>query len=277
MHKKIIFIASVLVLMFAGTAFGVAMFNHNNSMGMDASKKTETAKRQSSARKIESKEKTEDVKKVIEEESKEELKEEQNIQTDEEKPEEPKQEEPKKDEPKPDVITIEDVEDTEAIAFETTTKNEVNLKRGQIKVDREGVEGLRRIVTRMTYKNDELISSEEIYNEIEKEPVNQINLIGVSDFNLNEAYVQLYPNASVVRDGNTAPASMILVNDKFYMDFWRDPVTWSRIAPSKAVLVSGGSFNYGGITYEYRVGSVDEGYPLTSGFCNEYGLACGRW
>ena len=176
-----------------------------------------------------------------------------------------------------DVITSRDVESYEAIPFGTETANEVNLPRGQVKVAREGVEGSRKIVTRLTYRNGGLIGSEVIYSGVVREPANQMNLVGISDYNLNSSYIQFYPNASVSRNGSNAPAFMILVNGNYYVDFWYDPVVWNRIAPAAAVLVSGGSFSYSGETYKYNTGPLDSSYPLTEAFCAEYGLACGRW
>ena len=176
-----------------------------------------------------------------------------------------------------DDVTYGDVEDYEAIPFGVETVNEVNLPRGQVKVAREGAEGLRRIVTRLTYWNGDLAGSDVIDSEVVRDPVSQMNLLGVSDYNLNSSYIQFYPNASVSRSGSTAPAFMILVNGNYYVDFWYDPVVWNRIAPTAAVLVSGGSFNYNGETLSYNIGPLDSSYPLTEAFCVEYGLACGRW
>lgn len=278
MHRKIIFIVSGLVVVSTAAVFGIVAFTNSNSMGLNVPEKTEVAKHQSSVKKTETKKTVDDIKKIVEEENRGgELETEQVAEHEEEKPEELKQEEHREEEPKPDVITTEDVENEEPIAFGIATKNEANLKKGQIKVDREGVEGLRKIITRMTYKNNELISSEEISNEVVRAPVEQINLLGTSDFNLNNAYIQLYNSASVTRGGSEAPASMILVSGSYYIYFWFDPLTWDTYAPSKALLVSGGSFSYDGNDYGYNVGPLNSGYPLNETFCAKYGLACGRW
>lgn len=176
-----------------------------------------------------------------------------------------------------DQIITKEISEEEGIAFGIETRNEKNLPRGEVKVAEAGAEGLRRIDYRITYKNGELISKEEIGSFVVRDPVNQINLIGISDYNMNDSYIQLYPNASVSRDGASAPAFMILVNNSYYMDFWYDPVTWNRIAPSTAVLVSGGSFSYDGKSYGYNTGPLNSGYALSETFCARYGLACGRW
>lgn len=178
---------------------------------------------------------------------------------------------------KRDEITTRDEVKEEKIAFKTETKDEVNLPRGKVKVERTGENGIRKITTRLTYKNGKLVSSEVISSVVTKEPTTQINLVGTSDFNLNNSRIQLYPNASVTRDGNTAPAFMILVNGKYYIDFWYDPVSWTRFAPASAVAVSGGKFTYSGKTYSYTTGALDSNYALSETFCKEYGLSCGRW
>lgn len=176
------------------------------------------------------------------------------------------------------VTTYNDVVSEESIPFSVETRNEVNMPRGEVRVASVGANGTRRIVTRQTYQNGNLVAAEVIANDVMAEPVNQINLVGVSDYNLNNSYIQLYPNASVSRDGsNPAPAFMILVNGNYYMDFWYDPLTWHRYAPATALNVSGGSFSYDGLNFGYALGPLDSNYALSEAFCAEYRLACGRW
>lgn len=177
----------------------------------------------------------------------------------------------------PDVISYEETFSEEDIPFSVETRNEVNLPRGEVRVASAGANGRKRITNKLTYRNGNLISSEAISSEVIAEPVNQINLIGLSDYNLNSSYIQFYPNASVSRDGGSAPAFMILVNGNYYMDFWYDPITWHRYAPAAALQVTGGSFSYDGVNYSYIIGPLDSNYALSEAFCAEYGLACGRW
>lgn len=178
---------------------------------------------------------------------------------------------------KTDTITTRDVYTTEEISFETETRNEPNLPKGEVQTIRNGTAGLKKITSRETYKNGILISSEIINTEIVTEPISKINLLGTSDFNLNNSYIQLYPNAKVSRNGSEAPAFMILVNGAYYIDFWYDPITWKSYAPSTALIVSGGVFTYDGNTYSYSPGPLDNNFALSEAFCAEYGLACGRW
>ena len=179
--------------------------------------------------------------------------------------------------PKEDVITTKEIADDEAIPFQTETSNERDLPRGEVKVARAGINGTRRTIIKQTFKNGDLISSEIVSSDVIAEPVNQLNLIGISDFNLNNSYIQLYPTASVSREGSSAPASMVLVNGNYFINFWYDPITWARYAPASALLVSNGSFSYDGNSYGYDVGSPNTSYALTEAFCAEYGLACGWW
>lgn len=178
----------------------------------------------------------------------------------------------------PEVITTySDVASEESIPFSVETRSEVNLPRGEVRVSSAGANGTRRIVTRQTYQNGNLVAAEVVSSEVLAEPVNQVNLLGTSDYNMNNSYIQLYPNASVSRDGGVAPAFMILVNGNYYMDFWYDPLTWHRYAPAAALNVSGGSFSYDGLSYSYALGPLDSNYALSEAFCAEYRLACGRW
>ena len=267
--KTALVILVTLLLAFTTTITGLVVFSHGSDIGLKVPIKDEN---------IADVERDEEKNKKMDEEKK--AKEKQDEKKDDAKDEgtnktEDKTEEP--NEPEPEIITTEDVESEEAIPFETETTGEINLPRDEVRVTKEGVEGIRKIVTRLTYRNGELISSEVISSEVVREPVNQVALLGTADFNLSNSYIQLYPNASVTRNGEKAPAFMILVNGKYYMDFWYDPATWNRFAPAKAVPVDGGSFTYEGETYTYETGPLDNNYALSETFCAEYGLACGRW
>lgn len=176
-----------------------------------------------------------------------------------------------------DNITVSEEIREEEISYGAETRQEVNLPRGEVSVAQNGVTGIRQIVHRLTYKNGVLVSDEEVSSSIAREPENQINLVGVSDYNLNSSYIQLYPNASVSREDRSAPAVMILVDGNYYVNFWYDPITWEGYAPATALSVGGNSFSYNGLSYQYALGSLDSNYPLTDVFCNRYGLACGRW
>ena len=264
-HKipKIMTVATTFALITTGTTVGFILTNG----GDDEVRGTDTPVE------VEEPEKPEEEKKEVatETEKKEEEKETEPGAREEER------EISKTTDEKGSVVVTKSVTTEEEIAFGVETQLEVNLPRGEVRVAREGVPGRKRIVSEVVYKDDVLVSSEVVSTSVVAEPVNQINAIGISDYNLNDSYVQLYPYATIFRENKTAPATMIGVDGNYYLDFWRDPVSWVRMAPASAVLVSGGSFVYDGKNYEYALGPVDTGYALTEAFCIEYKLACGRW
>ena len=174
------------------------------------------------------------------------------------------------------IVTTEVFEDQD-IGFGVERQNEQNMPRGEVRVKQAGSFGTRRITYKLTYRNDRLESKEEIRSEVTREPVNQIDLVGTSDYNINTSYIQLYPNAKVLREGREGPAMMILVNGNYYIDFWHDPVSWKSYAPSVALQVGGGTFSYEGKSYKYELGPLDSSFRLNMEFCNEYKLACGSW
>lgn len=78
-------------------------------------------------------------------------------------------------------VTHKDVESTETISYKTINKDTSELYKGETKVDTDGENGVRTIVTRETYINGKLSSKKEVSNKITKEAVNEVVLNGTAE------------------------------------------------------------------------------------------------
>ena len=68
--------------------------------------------------------------------------------------------------------------DTEAVAFETITQNDSSISDGETVVSRSGVNGVRTITYEVEYTDGKETSRKKVSEEITKQPVNKIVLIG---------------------------------------------------------------------------------------------------
>ncbi|MBE5780912.1 MAG: DUF348 domain-containing protein [Clostridiales bacterium] len=75
-------------------------------------------------------------------------------------------------------VEVKTVTKTETVDYEIIYKNSSSLKKGTTKVSQKGKEGVRTIVTKVTYKDGKEVSTEEVSNEITTKPVNKIVLRG---------------------------------------------------------------------------------------------------
>ena len=75
-------------------------------------------------------------------------------------------------------VTYEDVKVTEEIPFETTKKDDSSLKKGTEKVETEGAVGERTITYKVKKVDGAEESREQISDEVTKEPVNEVILVG---------------------------------------------------------------------------------------------------
>ena len=82
---------------------------------------------------------------------------------------------------KPDVITTEEDTTEELIPFKTIEKKDPTLPLGTTKVSQKGVEGIKTIITEITYKNGQEDSRKIISEKITKAPIDEIILIGTKE------------------------------------------------------------------------------------------------
>ena len=75
-------------------------------------------------------------------------------------------------------VTYEEVKVTEEISFETTKKDDSSLKKGTEKVETEGAVGERTITYKVKKVDGAEESREQISDEVTKEPVNEVILVG---------------------------------------------------------------------------------------------------
>lgn len=75
-------------------------------------------------------------------------------------------------------VSYRDVTTTESVDYETVIKSDSSMYVGETKVETEGQEGERTIVTREKLVDGKVVETEEISNEITKEPVDKVVLEG---------------------------------------------------------------------------------------------------
>ena len=78
-------------------------------------------------------------------------------------------------------VEFKEVTTTEVIDYKTTYKDSDEIYEGSYETEVYGVEGERTIVTKEKYVNGELVSTEEISNEVTKEPVDAVILNGTKE------------------------------------------------------------------------------------------------
>ena len=78
-------------------------------------------------------------------------------------------------------VEFKTVTKTETIDYKTTYKDSDTLYEGEYETEVYGVEGERTIVTKEKYVNGEFVSSEEVSNEVTKEPVDAVILNGTKE------------------------------------------------------------------------------------------------
>ena len=113
-------------------------------------------------------------------------------------------------------VTYKNVTSKEKIAYKTETKETSQLYLGETKVEREGQNGERTIVTRQKYINGKLDSEKEISNKVTKKAVNEIVLSGTAEkinhiqTNYGEVSVNESENVLTDTNGNTVSYSRVL-------------------------------------------------------------------
>jgi len=80
-------------------------------------------------------------------------------------------------------ITTEIITKTERISFQTVEKKDEELEKGKTRVSQDGKNGERTITYEITYADEELISKEEINQEVTTEPIDKIIKIGTKEVN----------------------------------------------------------------------------------------------
>lgn len=186
----------------------------------------------------------------------------------------------------------------EEIAFKTTKQNEVNLKSGVKEVAQMGVKGEKTIVYEVTYdKKGKEISRKKVSEKITKEPVEQIEKIGVSDFNINTdmlTEVSFGPACTedqIITDSNGYKECdsqnypnlpqyyAVKINNSYYITSIKENGTNILSSNLKATEESAMlKAMFKGTQYYFYMSAGGGQYePLTQEICNEYNLSCGAW
>lgn len=118
-------------------------------------------------------------------------------------------------------VSYQEVTTTEAVAFETVKKEDSSMTKGATKVETEGREGVRTIVTREKWVDGERVETEEISNEITQEPVAKVVRVGTKPRVAGQAIVG--GNGTLIdQNGN--------------------PVSYSKVITGKCSAYTGGGY-----------------------------------
>lgn len=191
--------------------------------------------------------------------------------------------------------TTKEVTETVDINFETTKQNEVNMLKGTTSVVQEGQKGQKTIIYKVTYdSNGKEISKEKKSEKVTKEPINRIEKVGTSDFNMNKdmlteissgpvcAENQLTIDSNGFKECNNANTEYyaIKINTTYYITSFKENGseklnTLLRVTNNESpMLVS----TYNGIRYYFYMSAGGGQYELLNEeTCTRYNLKCGRW
>ncbi|MBM7643322.1 G5 domain-containing protein [Streptococcus loxodontisalivarius] len=100
-------------------------------------------------------------------------------------------------------ITSEDVTETQTIAFTKRTVEDPLLEKGQTKVTQVGQDGVLTTVTRNTYIDGQLASSEVISSTVTTEPVEEITAVGTLETDKGDSTSDELPEAKITSEDVT--------------------------------------------------------------------------
>ena len=191
----------------------------------------------------------------------------------------------------PSVETKEEVVvEIESISYQTKEVQEVNMKRGERKVTTAGVEGSKEVTYKVTYDNSHReIKREKLSEKITKNSVDEVVMVGISDYNINTSTYVEYAGPlcktlnsignmcdetemnfkAISVDSNpiiTCIAETCLTNQVNE----HISATWK---PNSVLLEA----TYQGETRYFFTNKAADTQKLTLEDCEKYGLACGSW
>lgn len=94
----------------------------------------------------------------------------------------------------------------EAVAYDTVEKQDSSLYQGNRKVETQGQNGLREIVTKEKYVNGQLVESQEVSSTVVQEPVDEVVRVGTKQEASYSSY-QAIDASGTVYDANGNPVS----------------------------------------------------------------------
>ena len=122
---------------------------------------------------------------------------------------------------------------TEEVTLEYITKyrNNAQLPKGTVQVVQEGREGKQQIVTKYTYKNEEIVSEEQISCKVTKSAINKIVEIGTGNYK-NNYKVKIGDKLYVTSDRLSIMSEPNENSQKVGTIFQKDEVTLTEIQNS---------------------------------------------
>lgn len=198
-----------------------------------------------------------------------------------------------KEDKKEEKTTTEEVTEIEEINFETTKENEVNMLNGTTKVVQDGKKGEKKVTYKVTYdSNGKEIKREKKSEKVTKDPVNQIEKVGTSDFNMNsdmltevswgpmctELTISEYGDKSC--EEGSLEYTAVKINNTYYITSITENDINIFTGLIKTTDTEGINLvaTYNGTKYYFYMSAGGGQYELlTEETCSGYALKCGRW
>lgn len=190
--------------------------------------------------------------------------------------------------------TTKEITEKTEVKYQTESRMDANKKSGSREVVQKGVNGEIEVTYKVTYdETGKEISREKIKETLTKEVVNEIIVVGASDYNINtskitneftgvmcsESQTMTYDGQKVCDDSIQLPMFKVIAIDGGPLRV----VTLNEATISPIIITKNGNLyvgTYNGAThyFEARSGGIDpNGEPLTMELCNRYNLSCGSW
>lgn len=198
-----------------------------------------------------------------------------------------------KEESKEQKTTTKEITETVEIDFETTKQNEVNMLSGTTSVVEEGQKGKKTVTYKVIYdSNGKEISREKKSEKTTKEPVNRIEKVGISDFNMNTdmlyevSWGPMCTELTINEYGDTSCAEGTLQYVALNINYieYITSIKENGTVKFSGLLKTTGSeginlvATWNGIKYYFYKSAGGGMYELlTEETCSQYGLSCGRW
>lgn len=172
-------------------------------------------------------------------------------------------------------VTSKEVKETQSIDFKSVEKKTDDLYKGKTKVKTEGVKGEKTITKKETYIDGKLVKTEKVSEQVTKEPVNEVTLVGTKVNTSGRVSEDEAEGSFIDLDGNKVYYSSKIVGtatayneSEGSLTATGVPVYYGGVAVDPSIIPYGSKLyiasNDGAYVYGYAT-AVDTGGAMLSG------------